>query len=379
MLVSKEDLLVQPALPQPARSPQHFLGEVRKIAVLRANGIGDLIFTLPALNALRSAFPQAEIVLLGLDWHAQFLTGRSGPIDRVEVVPDSRGISLPEQAEEDPEQLENFFRRMHEENFDLAFQMHGGGRYSNPFVKRLGARLTVGLRTPDAIELDFWVPYIYFQSEVLRYLEVVSLVGATHTSLEARIPVMEQDLDEAERWVPEISQPLAILHPGAGDPRRRWPMNKFAEVGNTLAWAGAHVVVIGTEQERELDEGVVNAMLGNAQNLCGKLTLGGLVGLLSRAQVVVSNDSGPLHLAEAVGTPTVGIYWCGNMITAGPITTRIHRTMISWQLECPVCGLNCTRNNCEHQVSFVSEVSKEEVTASALEMLKQIHTPVRMM
>lgn len=67
--------------------PHRRLEDVRRIAVLRANAIGDLVFALPALDALRAAYHQAEIVLLGLPWHADFLAGRPGPIDRVEVVP----------------------------------------------------------------------------------------------------------------------------------------------------------------------------------------------------------------------------------------------------------------------------------------------------
>ena len=108
-----------------------------------------------------------------------------------------------------------------------------------------------------------------------------------------------------------------------------------------------------------------------AGNLCGKLTLEGLVGLLARAQVVISNDSGPLHLAIAVGTPTVGIYWCGNLILAGPLTRTLHRPAISWRLACPVCGLDCTRYECRHRESFVSEVTTEEVTASAIQLMNQ--------
>jgi hypothetical protein len=94
-------------------------------------------------------------------------------------------------------ELEQFFDDMAQERFDLAIQIHGGGRYSNPFLLRLGARMNVGLKTPDAVPLDRWVSYIYYQPEILRYLEVVSLVGAAPIMLESRISVIEEDLLEA--------------------------------------------------------------------------------------------------------------------------------------------------------------------------------------
>ena len=113
--------------------------EPSKIAVLRANALGDYIFVLPALQALRERFPSAEIVYLGRQWHKEYLSGRPGPIDRVIVVPPYPGISEVEGFEPDPEELDPFFAEMQKEEFDMAFQLHGGGANSNPFVKRLGA------------------------------------------------------------------------------------------------------------------------------------------------------------------------------------------------------------------------------------------------
>lgn len=341
---------------------------VRKIAVVRANAIGDFVFSLPALEALRAAYPRAEIVLLAKAWHAAFLRHRPGPVDRVLVVPPYGGVGEDPGCTENAAELEAFFTAMRGEQFDLAIQMHGGGRHSNPFTLRLGAAMTVGMKTPDAVALDRWMPYVYFQPEILRYLELVSLVGADPVVLEPRLAVTPGDLAEAVRVVPETDKPLVALHPGAGDPRRRWSPEYFAEVGDALAAAGAHVVVIGTRGERDIDEAVVCAMRARAQNLCDRLSLCGLAGLLSRCRVVISNDSGPLHLARAVGSATMGLYWCFNLVTAGPITRTRHRSLSSWRLDCPVCGLNCVHHLCEHAVSFIDDIAPDEVIEQALEL-----------
>ena len=255
------------------------------------------------------------------------------------------------------------------ENLDIAIQMHGGGRYSNPFVLRLGAKITVGLKTPDAVQLDRCVPYIYYQPEILRSLEVVSLLGAKTTELEPRIAVTAEDLDEAKSFVTVSGKPLVVLHPGATDSRRWWGVEKFAAVGDALADAGADVVVTGTKSERSLVEAVSTKMNAQTQNLCDCLSLGGLAGLLKLSGVMISNDSGPLHLAAAVGCATVGIFWCGNLITAGPMTRDRHCPAISWRLHCPVCGVDCTRASCNHRDSFVADVPVQEVVDSALELL----------
>lgn len=191
--------------------------EVRRIAVLRANAIGDFIFTLPALEAIRAAYPDAELVLLGRPWHATFLADRPGPVDRVIAIPPCRGIGEPEDFVNDSDALERFFAEMTEEHFDLAIQLHGGGGFSNPFMGRLGARFTVGLKAPDAVPLDRWMPYIYFQHEIVRFLEVAAMIGAPPVTLEPSVNVTGADLIEAEGVVPDGAGPLVILHPGAGD------------------------------------------------------------------------------------------------------------------------------------------------------------------
>jgi ADP-heptose:LPS heptosyltransferase len=344
--------------------------DVHKIAVLRSNAIGDFIFTLPALEALRHAYPDAEIVLLGQDWHAGFLRGRPGPVDRVEVIPLMEGFDFPHGQEVDPAKVQDFFERMKAEKFDLAVQLHGGGRHSNPFIKRLGARVSVGSRAADAVPLDRWIPYAFFHLESLRQLEIVAMVGANPVTLIPRLAVTEQDLREADLLVPPSVSPLVVMHPGASDPRRRWPAENFASVGNSLVDRGAKVAVIGAGFDQRVVDAVTVRMEKGVINLCGQTTLGGLAGLLSRADLIISNDSGPLHMAAAVGTPGVGIYWVGNMITAGPLTCQNYHPLISWRMDCPVCGQDCMRNNCEHQESFVADVSTMEVLDAAMGLLE---------
>src|ERR671916_637817 len=240
----------------PYRPSSERVESVRKIAVLRAGGLGDLVFTLPALGALREAYPGAEITLLGGPLQTELLSGRSEPVERAITVPPSTGVNGPDTGvDEDAEELERFFTRMREERFDLALQLHGGGGYSNPFVRKLGARVTAGTKTPEAVALDRNVPYVYYQSEILRYLEIASLVGARTADLEPRLPVTDGNLAEAGDAVQEDEGTLVALHPGAGDPRRRWPPEKFAAVGDALAEAGVRVAAVGIEEDRPLISG----------------------------------------------------------------------------------------------------------------------------
>jgi ADP-heptose:LPS heptosyltransferase len=185
---------------------------------------------------------------------------------------------------------------------------------------------------------------------------------------------MGADIDAAKSLIPDDGRPLVALHPGATDPRRRWPALRFAAVGDAIASAGARVIVTGSADEAELVGEVLDQMHCPAEGLAGQLSLGALVGVLARCAVVVSNDTGPRHLAAAVGTATVGIFWCGNLINVGPLTRALHRPLISWQLRCPECGVDCVESTerCPHNPSFVANVPVDAVRAEALDLLKVV-------
>ena len=348
--------------------------EVTKIAVLRANGLGDYLFSVPALESVAAAYPGAELVLLGAPWHERFLSGRAGPVDRVMVAPALPGIRTEEPDDPVPARAAGvFLDQARTEGFDLAIQLHGGGRNSNPIVKALGARVTAGLRAPDAPPLDRWIRYVYYQPEVFRYLEVAGLVGAEPVTFLPRLALHAADRAEA-RTVEQVAAgaaPRVALHPGATDRRRRWPASNFAAVGDAAAAAGFAVVVTGTGPEASIVDEVIAAMRAPASPVVDAVSVGGLAALFAECAAVVANDTGPLHLAAAVGAPTVGIFWIGNLINAGPAYRRGHRPYLSWTLRCPVCGMDCNLGRCEHDDSFVTDVSPADVVEGLLDLVRE--------
>lgn len=343
----------------PLREP--FAG-VERIAVLRGGGLGDLLFALPAVEALAAAYPAAEITLLGTPAHRVLLEGVASPVAQVEILPVAQGVRDGEG--EDPRAVEDFTERMRAHQFDLAVQLHGGGRYSNPFLQRLGARHTIGSRTPDAVELERTIPYVYYQQEMLRGLEIVGLAGAPATRLE---PILHVDPERRDRLAAALPAggSLVLIHPGATDPRRRWPSANFAEVARALLADGARVLVVGDTSDVPAADEIVAGAPGTV-SWAGAVELPDLAPLLSLADLVLGNDSGPRHLAAAAGAPTVGIFWVGNAINAAPLGRQRHRAQLSWTTHCPVCGRDATQvgwtaPRCEHDITFVADVRVEPV------------------
>ena len=153
------------------------------------------------------------------------------------------------------------------------------------------------------------MPWTPFQHDLMRWLEVVALVGAEPVRLLPRLEVTSRDRAEAAEALAGVTGPLVAVHPGATDPRRRWPPDRLGELGALLDARGARIVLLGGAGDAGLVDGIragLGPAAGRAVDLFGRLSLGGLVGVLERADLFVGNDSGPRHLAEAVGTATVG-------------------------------------------------------------------------
>lgn len=335
---------------------------VNEIGVLRGGGIGDLMFAVPAMAALQAAYPDARLTLLGTPVHRAVLGDGRGPVDEVVVLPFAEGVRP---GHEDPALTAAFLSTMRQRCFDLAVQVHGGGGFSNGFLLEMGARHTVGTRAPDAVALERNLPYRYYQHEVLRALEVVGLAGAPAGPLEARLSVSADERENAR--LRRTASRLLTIHPGATDPRRRWPADRFGAVAAGAAADGWQVVVVGDESDRAAGESIVEAAGSpRVTSLAGELNMSGLFGMLAESTVMVGNDSGPRHLAAAVGTPTVGLYWVGNCLNAGPLGRGLHRVLLGWTTRCPECGVDVTQvgwtaERCSHDPSYLLDIGVDEV------------------
>ena len=353
---------------------------VQRIAVLRGGGLGDLLMAVPAMEALKAAYPDAELVLVCAPPHTTLLTGRPSPVSEALPLPSIPGIYDPVNDGGEPPTERAFREWLEQHPIDLGVQLHGGGGSSNPFLKSMLPKWTVGARADDAEPLTRWVPYRLYQHEVLRWLEVAGLAGAPPVRLEPSIAVTDADRQRAAQAMPWSSGPVVAIHPGARDARRRWPAEHFATVVSSCVEGGACVVILGTFGEQELMRAIAErarAGLSRADAdavaiLCG-LEYSALCGVLARCDVLVGNDSGVRHLAKAIGTPTVGIFLLPNVFHYGPFGRSRDRVLMSWTTRCPVCDLDCVSadaSSCDHDVSFVADISPDAVMGELCDLLR---------
>jgi ADP-heptose:LPS heptosyltransferase len=298
------------------------LTSARKIMILRALNLGDMLCAIPAMRALRAAAPRAEITLVGLPWASILLRRFPQYLDRFLVFPGFPG--MPERRA-DLAAIPPFLAAMQAARIDLAIQLHGSGEVSNILVALTGAARTAGYRRLPENAVDpvgaatqeatpGWLAWQDGEHEILRCLRLMAAIGAPPTDAGAALtfPVTAADERLLQRTAGLSAPPgrLVVLHPGASLSSRRWPAARFAAVADALAQAGLTVALTGTSGEAALCQEVARLMRRPAQNLAGKTELGALAVLLRDARLLVSNDTGVAHLARAVGTPSVTIC-CG--------------------------------------------------------------------
>lgn len=356
-------------------TPVEPLDGVRRIAVLRANGLGDYITSEPALAALRAAYPDAEITLLGARHHRPLVEGRPGPCDRFVPVPLMPGVRAGSGPHADAGEVEAFFAAQQAHGYDLAVQLHGGGGFSNPVVRRLGARVTAGPATPDAEPLDRHVPYSLNQHEILRWLDVAATCGAPAVRRHPVLTATADELAEADAVLTSAgitgSDRIVAIHPGATDPRRRWPVERHVTVAAALP--RARIVLLGGPDERDLTAQAADAADRQGVqvvDLAARTGLPGLLGLLARADLFLGNDSGPRHLAEALGTPTAAVFTNANLADVAPLSRVWHRIAVSWSSRCAVCGTP-VQQDCGHAATALGDIEVDEVRGLALELWHQ--------
>lgn len=305
---------------------------VKRIAVLQALHLGDFLCAVPAMRALKARYPRAEITLIGLPW-VETVLERFSCVDRFLEFPGFWGL---EGVPWDPPRTGRFLQEARAYRYDLALQMHGDGRVSNGFVARLGARVSLGYGSSEPgrrKELDLELEGDATEHETMRWLRLVGAVGALgHPDLE--FPILPCDWIEGDRlaadWGIDLQMPTVGVHPGARNPEKRWPAEGFAQVADRLAGElGAQVIITGSREELELATRVAACMKTRSFNLAGRTSLGGLAALMAQMQMVVANDSGPSHLAAALGTPSVVLFGPTDPARWAPLKSGHHRAIWS--------------------------------------------------
>jgi ADP-heptose:LPS heptosyltransferase len=339
-----------------------------KIAIFRALQLGDMLCAVPALRALRRAKPEAHITLIGLPWARSFIERYAHLVDELIVFPGA--VGFPEQAETN-EHLEGFWQAMCERRFDLAIQMHGSGGIANDIVEKMGARANAGfVEAGEAPKDGIFIGWPDALPEILRYTALINAMGIETQDSSLEIPLSNNDRAECATLMDTYAlrpDRLILVHPGAQLPSRRWPADRFARVASLLADDGWQIAITGTAAERIFTTSIALATNARAVDLAGKTSLGGLAALVSKARLVVCNDTGMSHVAAAMKTPSVVIALGSDTQRWAPLDHERHRLLAHY----PSCR-PCSFRDCPYGHPCALNISVEQVMDAAFEQLMRV-------
>ncbi len=341
------------------------MNERKKILLVRTDRLGDVVLTLPMLPVLRRHFPDAHLAMLVSAYPAEILH-RNQYLDEVLLYDDSV-------------KLVPFFqllRSLRMRRFDTVVVVHPTPRLALlAFLAGIPIRVGTGYR---------WYSFL-FNRRVFEHrkdskrheteynLNLLTALGCQwKPPVEFPIQIPEEDDDRVTKLLKKlpinVGEVLMIFHPGSGGSARDWSPSNFGRLAaECVEKLGARAILTGGKGEESVVQAAMKEIPRGAVNLTGQLSLLELAALIRKADVFVSNSTGPLHIAAAVGTALVGIYppilECGPQ-RWGPCTSK-KRVFVPDRNLCPRCqGGECEGSDCMDQITV------DQVFAAIEELLQ---------
>lgn len=323
---------------------------MKRILIIEVNWVGDILFTTPAIRAIRESNPKSFIACLALPRCIEILEGNPG-IDEI-IVLDEKG------SHRGPFSKVSLIFELRKRHFDTVISFHrsmtrmliaalaGIPRRIGYYTRKRSWLLTDPVAVPE--ERLHRVEY---------FLNITRAAGIETTNKNYQFFISEASSIKADQILIENGidkdEDFFLINPGGNWPPKRWPREKYAQLCRRLKDRyGKKIVITGAEKDISL-AGDIMRMSGNcAVSICGKTTLKELAAVMRRASLVVSNDSGPMHIAVSQKVPTIAIFGPTDPAITGPYGDGRYIILHKWKdCEIPCYDLSCRDFRCMEAVS----------------------------
>ncbi len=334
-----------------ARSREPYEPNPRHVWIVRPDHLGDVLLVRPALKRIRAALPDWHITLVVGPWSRAVVEDENS-VDEVITAPFpgfTRGNRVP--PWEPYQELLSEAERLREIRPAAVVILRDDHWWAALMAQVAGAPVIIGADHPSMNGLLTDRISTRGQHWVARNIEMLDgaaqILGADVNPFVASPTtdpliwnVTESDRAETSALLMSagIEGPFAVIHPGSGAPVKLWPVDRWAQVADAFAASGTTVLLTGSEAEEPLLTQIRDVSNSNPTSLAGKTTIRTLAAIFEQAVIVAGVDSGPLHLAVAVGTPTRHIYGPSDVASYGPWGDPARHRVITAGLSCQRCG-----------------------------------------
>ena len=347
-------------------------GQPKSFLIIRMGAFGDIICALPALRALRSAFPEARIGWV-VDEKFRAIIAADPDIDEIFTVPLARWerqakslIRLPGIIRE----LSALRRGLRCAKYDVCLDLQGlikSGVVAR--MARCGRTLQMAGDRLSRLQWAFPAERVepHGPHAVDRMIPLAAAVGANVTAPRFDLHIPQDAREGAQRLLDQhefgVDGPLVVLQPGAGAVHRMWPQDSFVQAARELRRRdGARIVISGGPGEEELAGEIAARADVGALCVAGQTTPLELAALLELCDVAVVGDTGPMHVAAAVGTPTVALFGPANPERTGPHGD--HHIVIQKPFPCQPCFAHPTCKD----YACMAAIGVDEVVEAVVEL-----------
>ena len=320
----------------------------RKILIVKPSSLGDVIHSLPFLNAVKTCLPKSEIhwvIAKGLEGILE-----SHPmIDKLWVIDKDSWKNI-QNVKSTIQEIKVLFKKLKQEKYDLVVDLQGLLR-SGVITAATGAPVRIGFREAREGSSVFYTHKVAGGKNIHavdRYLKIAESLGCNTTDISFPFPfVQSSDF----RLQTSDTGDYAVIVPGARWKTKIWPAEKFGKLASLLP---VESIIVGSKTDKDIADEIVSLSGGRAVSLAGKTNLRELIAIISRANFIVSNDSGPMHIAAALNVPVFAIFGPTDPSRTGPYGKG--HTIIREDILCSPCF----RKSCD-EMKCMKDLSVEKV------------------
>ncbi len=319
---------------------------------IRPGGIGDAVLLAPAICSVKHAYPKSRITVLAERRNAGIFS----------LVPEVDEVLCYDQPREFLHALRGCY--------DVVIDTEQSHRLSAVVARFSSAPVKIGFDTNERRRMfTHPIPYSHDDYEAVSFTNLLELFGIETLAVNMETPflsVPDAASSKAAGLLESLhGEPFVAVFPGASIPERRWGVDRFRLVAEVLSVFGIKIVVVGGKEDRQM--GAVIADGGLGLNLAGLTSLSETAAVIQKSSLLLSGDSGVLHVAVGLGVPTVSLFGPGRVKKWAPRGDK-HR-VINKGLPCSPCTTFGNTPHCPVDARCMSDITVEEVDRAVLELL----------
>jgi lipopolysaccharide heptosyltransferase I len=317
----------------------------KKILIIKPSSLGDVVHSLPFLNALRERFPKAEIHWVIAKGFEDLLTGHP-MVKKIWIINKDIWKKL-SKIRSSFQEIRILLRELRKERYDIVIDLQGLLR-SGVITGATGSPVRIGFEEGREGSRFFYTSKVEGGKDIHavdRYLKIAAFLGCNIKDVCFPFPLSFNSALRTPHSA--LNEDYAVMVPGARWKTKRWPPEKFGELSSLLP---IRTVIVGGRGDKSIAKEILASSGNKSISVVGKTDLKGLIEIIRGARFIVSNDSGPMHIAAALGIPVFAIFGPTDPVRTGPYGKG--HTVIREEVSCSPCfKKNCGDMKCMESLS----------------------------